>query len=136
MMCGFIVFLPLLAFICTFSEGKKCQGQRLPQLTLDNTESVKSCIKRGGKCCSVLNNGNYVTWDGGSDMKESCDWCWTGKSRNDIYENLEWFVEKIFDQVLSGSIAFGMGKMWDKAKASDMISWDWMWKDSSGTKKQ
>jgi len=69
-------------------------------------------------------------------MKESCDMCWTGKSRMDIYENLEWFVEKIFEQVLSGGIAFGMGKMWDKAKASDKISLDWMWKDWSGTKKQ
>jgi len=132
MKCGPIVFL-LLAFICTFSEGKKCTGEILKKIltTEDNTKSVRSCIKRGGKCCSVSKDGNHVIWDEGSDIKDMiCDMCWTGISRTDNYEKLCWIVEKIFD----AGIAFGMGKMW--VKASDNISWDWMWKDSSGTKKQ
>jgi len=134
MKCGPIVFLPLLAFICTFSEGKSCTGQILPKIltTADNTESVKNCVNRGGKCCSLSKDGDFVTWDGGKDTKESCDMCWTGKSRTDIYEKMEWFFEKIFVPTLSsgGVIAFGMGKVWDMGKESDM------WKDWSGTKKQ
>jgi len=134
MMCGPIVFLLLLPFICTFSEGKSCTGEILPKIltTADNTESVKNCINRGGKCCSLSKDGDFVTWDGGKDIKETCDMCWTGKSRTDIYEKMEWFFEKIFVPTLSsgGVIAFGMGKMWDMGKESDM------WKDWSGTKKQ
>jgi len=133
MKCGPIVFPLLLAFICTFSEGKSCTGQILPQILMaaDNTESVKSCIKRGGKCCSLSKDGDFVTWDGGKDTKESCDMCWTGKSRTDIYEKMEWFFEKIVPALSNGGvIALGMGKMWDMGKASDM------WKDWSGTKKQ
>jgi len=127
MMCGPIVFLLLLPFICTFSEGKSCTGEILPKIltTADNTESVKNCINRGGKCCSLSKDGDFVTWDGGKDIKETCDMCWTGKSRTDIYEKMEWFCEKIFVPVLNaGGFAYGMGK------ASDM------WKDWSGTKKQ
>merc|ERR1712115_423253 len=73
MMCGPIVFLPLLAFICTFSEGKSCTGQILPKIltTADNTESVKNCINRGGKCCSLSKDGDFVTWDGGNISRKA-----------------------------------------------------------------
>jgi len=118
MMCGPIVFL-LLAFICTFSEGKSCTGQIIPQkLMADNT--VKSCMKRRGKCCSVSEDGDHVTWDGGADYYGSCDLCWTGKSIMDISESLGWLVEKFFDKLLHVACE----KMWDS-----------MWKDWSGTKK-
>jgi len=135
MKCGPIVFLLLLPFICTFSEGKSCTGEikilTAADNTADNTDSVRSCIKRGGKCCSVSKDGNHVIWDEGSDIKDMiCDMCWTGESRTDNYEKLGWIVEKIFD----AGIAFGMGKMW--VKASDKISLDWMWKGLFGTKKQ
>jgi len=127
MMCGPIVFLLLLPFICTFSEGKSCTGEILPKKiltaadnTADNTDSVRSCIKRGGKCCSVSKDGNHVIWDEGSDVKDMiCDMCWTGESRNDMYENLGWFVEKVNLAINIWNMVSGMGKMWDKAKASD-----------------
>jgi len=139
-MCGPIVFLLLLPFICTFSEGKSCTGEikilTTADNTADNTDSVRSCIKRGGKCCSVSKDGNHVIWDEGSDIKDMiCDMCWTGISRMDNYELLGWFFEKMNLVIgiwnfadgmgkMSGGISSGMGKMWDKAK-------DW-----SGTKKQ
>merc|ERR1711962_307727 len=139
MMCGPIVCLLLLPFICTFSEGKSCTGEILPQILMaaDNTESVKSCLKRGGKCCSVLEDGNHVIWDEGSDIKDTtCDMCWNGTSRMDNYEKLCWIGEKVNLAISMWTLASGMGKMWDKVKASDKISWDRMWNDWSGTKKQ
>merc|ERR1711962_218793 len=150
MKCGPIVFLLLLPFICTFSEGKSCTGEILPKKiltaadnTADNTDSVRSCIKRGGKCCSLFKDGDFVTWDGGSDIKDICDMCWAGKSRTDNYEKLGWLGEKVLDVALSGCISFGMGKMWahilpmpKEILADAKISLDWMWRDWSGTKKQ
>merc|ERR1712126_720293 len=78
MKCGPIVFL--LAFICTFSEGKSCTGQRLRQFT-----HVHNCVNRGGKCCSTLKNGDFVTWNGERDIS-GCGWCWSGRAKSDLYD--------------------------------------------------
>jgi len=65
----------------------------------------------------------------------TCDMCWNGTSRMDNYEKLCWIGEKVNLAISMWTLASGMGKMWDKVKASDKISWDRMW-DWSGTKKQ
>jgi len=123
MMCGPIVLLLLLASICTFSEGKKCTGEILPQIftAADNTESVKSCKKRRGKCCSESDDGDFVTWDGGSDRSGDCDFCWSGKSSWDPYDYLEislkplgWLAGKIIEKIIEGVVAKGCDEMWDK----------------------
>jgi len=120
-MCCPIVFLLLLAFSCTFSEGKKCTGQRLTLFTADNTESVKSCIKRRGKCCSESVDGDFVTWDGGSDRSGDCELCWSGKSSWDPYDYLEiareifgWLAGKIGGKIFDKFLDKEYDKMWDK----------------------
>merc|ERR1719153_391289 len=132
--CGFFtVFLLLLPFICTFSEGKKCTGQILKPkiLTADNTESVKSCKKRRGKCCSESDDGDFVTWDGGSDRSGDCDFCWSGKSSWDPYDYLEislkplgWLAGKIIDKIFDKVLDKEYDKMRDKVLDKE---YDKMW---------
>jgi len=132
MKCGPIVFLFLLAFICTFSEGKSCTGQRLTLFTADNTDSVKNCINRGGKCCSVSKDGDFVTWDGGSDIMGSCELCWSGKSRSDLNELLEnkSCTGQRLPQFTADNTASvkncinGGGKCCSVSKDGDFVTWD------------
>jgi len=105
MKCGFIVFLLLLAFICTFSEGKRCTGRKHDRYM----SHVKDCKNKGGECCSEFEDGEFATWDGGSEFG-SCGWCWSGPPEKVGSDN-GGFIYWLRDATSNAIIAFEGGKM-------------------------